>query len=114
MSEFAAEFDDFLTEQVGVEHYIGASMNGPQFGPFIVVPAVGETKLMIEDVRRLVRDSLGNQVVSESTIYVPRESAGRLSLHSRVTMPDGRVSRVIRVASFSPYSGDEHEVVNVE
>lgn len=49
----------------------------------------------------LIRDSNGNEVVCIGSIYVDleHEHADLFTLHSRVTLPDGRVGTVEQVSS---------------
>jgi len=84
---------------VAVESYSGESSYGPVFDTPVTV------KVNVDQTRRLVRNTAGDEVVSESTLAVhpqPRDEdtgelldAGTLfTPESRVTI-DGRAARVI-------------------
>ena len=92
-----------LKDLVVVETYTGEGAYGPNFATPVTV------KVNVDQTRRLVRNSAGDEVVSESTLAVhpaPRDEATGLLLdagtlfapESRVTI-DGRVARVIGVKS---------------
>lgn len=113
MSEFEEAFGDWLTYGLIVERWDGAGFDGPAFAApvTIVGPVVG---VMVEQTRRLIRNSDGNEVVSETTIYVPPEREGAFNLHARVTLLDGTVSKVLRIAKLDVFGLPSHQVVNLE
>ena len=88
-----------LKDLVSVETYSGEGAYGPIFAAAVTV------KVNVDQTRRLVRNTAGDEVVSESTLAVhpqPRDEATGLLLdattlftpETRVTI-DGRAARVI-------------------
>jgi hypothetical protein len=51
----------------------------------------------VDDQTHLVRNGVGEEVVSQSVIYMPIESASLFDSDSKVTLPSGREARVITV-----------------
>lgn len=76
-----------LRYQVLVEPYLGQSANGPRFGPPVTVRAFVDSQV------REVRSPTGQQVVSGATVYCRLGPA--VPPLSRLTLPDGRQTRVI-------------------
>ncbi|MFD4788801.1 hypothetical protein ACFWN1_17410 [Streptomyces sp. NPDC058459] len=78
----------FLIHTVTVEDYLGQTSKGPRYGP------AREVRCLVDEQTRAVRTPAGEQVTSTSTVYAGpgEQSAPPLS---RVTLPSGRVSRVI-------------------
>ncbi|MGW8762368.1 hypothetical protein ACWGN5_07695 [Streptomyces sp. NPDC055815] len=76
-----------LGHAVTVEPYLGAGAYGPNFG------SPESVRCFLDEQTRTVRDPSGQEVTSSSAFYArpglvcPPES--------RVTLPDGRVTRVI-------------------
>lgn len=52
-----------LRHTVTLEPYLGQSAAGPKYGPAVTVAC------FVDDTRRLVRNELGDQVISETTLY---------------------------------------------
>jgi hypothetical protein len=77
-----------LRHRITVEPYLGASANGPKYGP----PVAG-VRCLLDEQTRLVRSPTGDQVVSSSTVYAPLGTA--CPAKSRITLPDGRQTTVI-------------------
>lgn len=109
MSEFLELFGDWATDSIVVETYKGTGFDGA-----VYLPAETVENIMVEDVRRLVRSTDGNELVSETTIYAEPEAAGKLTDGSRVTLPSGRRSKVLRVAVLDVFGLTGHVVVNLE
>lgn len=105
-TDFADVFADWLTQTVTRQTLLGNTANGPKHGDPVPVTDVG-----VEHARRLVRDSDGREVVSETTLYVPAGSPA-FTTGDLVTY-DGGVSTVIRVADFAPFGLFDHVVVNL-
>lgn len=84
----------FLLAQAGhdvtVEPYEGSGAYGDIYGPPTIV------RVVVDASRRLVRNDAGDQVISESTLYAPLTT--RAPAGSRVTLPDGTRSTVIRAS----------------
>lgn len=117
MSDFAEVFGDWLTHVVVVEAYQGAGMEGASFAAPVTLGGensdVDGVEIMLEPKRRLIRNSDGNQIVSETTLYVTNAGASSFPLHSRVTLPSGEQTTVERVATGETYDLFDHMVVNL-
>ncbi|MDX3066496.1 hypothetical protein PV518_30705 [Streptomyces sp. ND04-05B] len=78
----------FLIHEITVEPYKGESSKGPLY------EAPATVKCLLDEQTRAVRTPGGEQVTSTSTAYTGLgENAPPLS---RVTLPDGRVTKVIQ------------------
>lgn len=84
----------FLVTQAGqtvtIEPYEGSGAYGDVYGPPVAIRAI------VDASRRLVRNDAGDEVISETTLYVPLTT--RAPAGSRVTLADGTRSTVIRSA----------------
>ncbi|MET9954212.1 hypothetical protein ABZ135_22050 [Streptomyces sp. NPDC006339] len=76
-----------LGHEVVVEPYAGASAYGPSYGTATTV------RCFLDQQTRVVRDPTGQEVTSSSTFYARPGLV--CPAESRVTLPDGRVTRVI-------------------
>lgn len=76
-----------LRHQISIEPYLGDSSTGPLFG----TPAT--VRCFLDAQTRAVRNPGGEQVTSSSTAYAPPNTP--VPPLSRVTLPDGRVTKVI-------------------
>jgi hypothetical protein len=76
-----------LGHSVVVEPYLGASAYGPRYGTSTTVAC------FLDEQTRLVRAPDGQDVTSTSTFYARPGLV--CPAESRVTLPDGRVTRVI-------------------
>ena len=74
-------------QEVAVEPYLGASAYGPRYGAAVAVAC------FLAQKTRVVRAPDGQEVTSTSTFYA--RSGLVCPAESRVTLPDGRVTRVI-------------------
>lgn len=85
---------NLLGHTVTVRPHLGQGGAGPIYGPAV------SYRCLVESKRRKVRDSLGEEVVSEATVR------GQLGPDwgpkSEVTLPDGRIGYVITA---SPHHG---------
>ena len=81
----------WFTTPVTVTPYEGESAYGATYG------AEQTVMMRVNDGRKLVRNSAGDEVVSETTLYGPLEAAAAFAPESVVTV-DGRPSRVITIA----------------
>lgn len=106
MSDFLEVFSDFLGHTVTVEPFEGDGAFGQGYGASTSVSSV-----MVEHVDRLVRTSTGDDVQSNTRLYVPLESADQFPLESRVTLGGGRQYTVAQTDSFEVYGLPEHVVV---
>ena len=75
---------------IQVEPYQGAGAHGPLYGEPVTVRALMDAK------RRRIRDTEGDEVVSETTLRVRLEHVAHFATGSRVTLPDGTQPTVIR------------------
>ena len=82
----------FLRHKVDVEPYEGTGAYGDQY-----LPLVAGVRCFKDDKRRLVRAASGEEVVSETTLYLRLDQATRFVPGSLVTLPD-RTSKVISCA----------------
>ncbi|MCC5580587.1 hypothetical protein IMZ11_33715 [Microtetraspora sp. AC03309] len=82
---------DMLPHQVQVEPYQGAGPAGPLYGGTVTYPGY------VEDKRQLVRSATGDEVISETTVYL--NPGAVIPTESRVTLPSGRQATVITVAT---------------
>ena len=89
------ELADFYVHTCTVETFLGADGYGrDQFAaPVVLSPATG-TGCFIESKRRLVRKSMTEETISETTLYTYPGSAALFAPNSRVTVGTA-VSRVI-------------------
>lgn len=76
-----------MTSTVQVEPYLGQGGAGPRYGPAVTVDA------LVDDQRRMVRNALGQEVVSEATVFAALGTTA--PERSRITLPSGRVAYVI-------------------
>lgn len=106
MSDFADLFDEWLTQSVDLRSLLGNTAEGPKHAD-----AVPVTEIAVEHARRLVRDSEGREVVSETTLYVP-DGKPTFKPGDEVVV-DGANAVVIRVADFEPFGLFDHKVVNL-
>lgn len=106
MSDFTDIFGDWLTQTVALRALLGQTAEGVAHGDPVSVDDVA-----VEHARRLVRDSEGRQVVSETTLYVP---AGKPVMRPGdiVVLGSGETT-VIRVADMAPFGLFDHRVVNL-
>lgn len=115
MSEFQDLFgewgnaEDGTPKPLSVEPYLGTGSMGPKYGPSVNLPGLPQSTK-----RRLVRTALGNEAVSEATVYAPLEHAASFPLHSRVTLASGRVAAILVVSSPDVYGVMGFVVVNCE
>jgi hypothetical protein len=78
-------------DTVDVEEYLGESAYGPLFATSVTVSC------RVSATRQLVRNSLGEEVVSEATLYVQPADATPFVPESRATI-SGRASLVLGVS----------------
>lgn len=77
-----------LRHSITIEPFLGQGGNGPTYGPAVTV------KCFRDDARKLVRDGMGQQVVSEAQCVCPVGTVAPPL--SRVTgLPNGRTAYVI-------------------
>lgn len=82
MSDFDDLFGEWQTSVV-VRLPIGEGMEGTVFDSPTIM------RCNVESKRRLVRDSTGREVVSETTLFVPASEAPKIALHAQVQLLDG-------------------------
>ena len=82
-----------LRHRIAVEPYAGDTAYGPTYGPPVEdVPALVEWKV------RTVRAPDGRETTSTATVYGLPDLAAQCPPESRITLPDGRITRVIASA----------------
>ncbi|HZF92078.1 hypothetical protein [Streptomyces sp.] len=81
----------FLVHTITIEAYLGNTSKGPKYGPARTV------RCLVDETTRAVRNPGGEQVTSTSTAYAGPEEQEVPPL-SRVTLPSGRVTKVIQTA----------------
>lgn len=106
---FQSVFSDWLTDSVQVETAEGIGFDGVNTGSVVTV-----SNVMVDDETRLVRNNDGNEVVSSTTVYVALDAADVFALHSKVTLPSGRITTVIKVASYDVNGLFQMAAVNCE
>lgn len=92
-----------------LETYQGTGQLGPRYAAPVEHPGLPQMPQ-----RRLVRSSSGNEVLSTAAVAVPPSLRGVFTLHSRVTLADGRASVVLQVADGDTAGLFGHTVVNLE
>ncbi|MFD6421553.1 hypothetical protein [Streptomyces sp. NPDC060198] len=80
----------FLRHRIVVEPYLGRSSTGDLYGPAV------EVRCLLDEKTRNVRTPGGDVVVSSSTAYA--YPGTKAPPKSRVTLPDGRKTKVIQDA----------------
>lgn len=77
-----------MRHRITVEPYLGDTSKGPRYGPAVVV------RCFLDEQTRGVRNPAGEQVTSTSTAYADPGTVA--PPFSQVTLPDGRVTKVIQ------------------
>lgn len=77
------ELDELYLNAVVVETYQGGGAYGDSWGPLS-----DPVRCLVDGKRRLVRDTHGEEVVSEVTLLMPLESADAFTPGSRVHLQD--------------------------
>ncbi|WP_435109925.1 hypothetical protein [Nocardiopsis synnemataformans] len=75
---------------ITVEPHLGSGAHGSVYGAPVTVRALMDAK------RRRIRDTEGDEVISETTLRVRLDVAQHFATGSRVTLPDGTMPTVIR------------------
>lgn len=110
--------DDFWwVHTVSVETYLGSGSFGDVYADPVSVDC------WVDDAVKLVNNTQGEQVVSNSTVYAPTDAAssesataGQFAPGSKVTMPSGHVGFVIRCGVFDSGALDmelDHVAANI-
>jgi hypothetical protein len=117
VSDFVDVFGEWLNQIVVVRPYVGAGMEGAELAAAITIGGensdVEGASVMIESKRRLIRASDGNEIVSETTLYVTHPGAESFPLHSEVDLPDGSTTTVEATNAMTVYGLFDHLVVNL-
>jgi hypothetical protein len=103
-----SDLDEFFVHTAKVETYLGEGSNGSVYAaPVVLSPSsTPPNGVFADDSRKLVRNSTGEQVISETTLYTSIDNVALFVEKSRVTMlndPDGddivpqRAALVIKV-----------------
>lgn len=102
-AQITANIIDTMGSTVSVETYSGESGYGPLYAAAVSVVC------NVQSSRKLVRNSSGDEVVSETTLHVAPDDAAAFTPETRVTI-SSKVSTVI-TSSPKTYRG---EVVYIE
>ena len=94
MSALTDAFGDWMTSTVTVATNKGAGAYGPDLAEPVAVVGV-----MVSDKRRFVRNSEGNEVISETSILADLEHLPKFPGGSEVTLPNGTTTTVITAAT---------------
>ena len=78
-----------MRHEITVEPYLGDTSKGPRYGPPVTV------RCFLDEQTRGVRSPAGEQVTSTSTAYA--DPGTQAPAFSRVTLPSGRVTKVIQL-----------------
>lgn len=79
-----------LKDTVSVETYSGESAYGPIYAAAVTV------RCNIDATRRLVRNAVGDEAVSEAVLFVHPDDESRFTAETRVTV-NSRTSSVLQV-----------------
>ena len=79
---------------VSVDTYLGTRNGVPAWDTDNAVPC------WVEETTDLVRDSDGNEVVSSAKVFAGLDQRARFATGSKVTLPSGRVARVLALSVF--------------
>jgi hypothetical protein len=82
----------FFVHTVSVETFTGSGAFGESFAPPVTVTCYAD------DGNHLTRNKVGEEVVSQTIVFAPLQSAPSFTVDSRVTV-NGRVATVISVSS---------------
>jgi hypothetical protein len=80
-----------MRHEVTIEPYLGDTSKGPKYGPPKTV------RCFIDEETRGVRSPAGEDVTSSTTVFA--DPGTQAPQFSRVTLPDGRVTKVIQTAN---------------
>lgn len=83
----------FWVHTVSVETFTGRNATSEVWAAPVTL------KGFVNDQTHLVRNARDEEVISQSVLYMPIESAALFVEDSKVTLPSGRASRVITVNS---------------
>jgi len=95
-----------LQDTVSVETYTGDGAYGPVYGAAVAVDC------RMDATRKLVRDSNGDESVSERTLYIHPDDSAYFTPESRVTA-SSRVSLVMAVNPHTVRGNTVHVEVSV-
>lgn len=98
-------FSAFLEHEVTVEVFEGDGAFGVSYGA-----AESVTGVMVEHINRLIRTATGDNVQSNTRIYIPTDTIDKFPLESRVTI-NNRHYTVAQLDSFAVYGLPDHAVV---
>lgn len=86
-----------MVHSIIVEQFLGAGANGELFAAPVTLPAFVDG-----GINKLVRNAEGEEVTSETTVLSYLVNAPIFTTDTRVTLPDGTVSRVVRAIARDP------------
>jgi hypothetical protein len=97
--------DEFQTTTLPIETFRGIGAGGRE-----VYDGPVDIDCIVEDGRKLVRASNGDQVVSETTLYTDLVNAAAFTTDSKVTLP----TRTARVILAKPHAIGDPDVDHLE
>ena len=115
MTDFEDNFAEWGRDSTGaaltltVETFLGNGSLGPSYAAPVALPGLPQFRQ-----NRLVRTAQGNEVLASSKVYAPLAHADKFTLHSRVTLADGRASTVLTVSRPDQFGLFGFVVVDVE
>ena len=92
---FELEYEDWFYNSVTLQRFSGLSTDGYGARTYSTAQTV---RARVEQVRRLVRDNEGKEVVSNTTVYIPPYDASTsapsitVSASDKITLPSGYLS----------------------
>lgn len=79
---------------VTVDTYLGTKNGVPSWNTDAAVPC------WVEETTELIRDASGNEVVSSAKVFAALADSAKFVDGSKVTLPSGRVARVLALSVF--------------
>ncbi|GAA1051401.1 hypothetical protein GCM10009569_35210 [Arthrobacter russicus] len=110
-----AGVEEFFVHSVKVETFQGTGAYGDAYAPPVThSPATG-TGVFLESKRRLVRDKSGQEVISETTLYLRPAQAGLYEPDSRVEARGVKSYVISRAVLDAPGLGlPDHAVITLK
>lgn len=90
----------WFVHTVTVDTYLGQRANGAAWDTDNAVAC------WVEESTELIRDTDGKEVVSSAKVFAPLDQRSRFATGSKVTLPSGRVARVLVLSVFDSGSLD--------
>lgn len=111
----ADSIEDFYVHTVTVETYQGSGAYGDVYAPPLSHSPDTGTGVFIESKRRLVRDKAGQEVVSETTLYMRPSQSGLYPPDTRVEARGVKSYVISRAVLDAPGLGlPDHAVITLK